>query len=359
MAENRTLSRWHDGPSLPAFCGGAADLDAAVERALRGTSSLLERPALEGLPEELAPWRVAFMPFALGGAVTVLVESLAEQSDVQRAFEASELRFRMLVNAAVDGIAMHRAGVVLYVNPAAVRMLGYRSAEELIGRPVQEFVHPADRSAVQQRMTLAEAGREVALRAEKFLRKDGSSVDVEAQVSRVPVDNGYASFVFFRDVTDRNRMTQELERASRLESLGRMAGSVAHDFNNLISTMMRSLELARAEIGGAGARGAGAGRRGRGGAPRPRRDPAAVDLQPWLGCRGNGRGCQRDRRGSGFSGFPRRGSRGAFRSGAGAAGRARLDRFLPAPSSRAELAPERSGRRTRRRHGRRDDVAAR
>jgi PAS domain S-box-containing protein len=233
---------------VSAFYGGASDLDAAMERALRGTSSLVERASLDGLPEALAPWRVAFMPFALGGAVTMLVESLAEQSDVQRAFAASERRFRVLVDAAVDGIAMHRRGVVLYVNPAAVRMLGYGAAEEMIGRPVQELVHPDDRSALQERLRLAEAGREVPLRGEKFLKRDGSTVDVEAQVSRAPVDNGYASFVFFRDVTERKRMAQELERASRLESLGRMAGGVAHDFNNLISTMMRSLELARADL---------------------------------------------------------------------------------------------------------------
>lgn len=244
LAENRTLSHWHDG----AFSANVPELAGCLERALAGTASVLDRDAVLGLPQELAPWRVVMMPFAVGGAVSVLVESLAESGEMRRAFEASEQRFRLLVDSAVDGIAVHRGGVLLYVNPAAVRMLGYSSADGMVGQSVLEFVHPEDREVVRERMRIAEQGGEVPLRAERFLRRDGTAVDVEALVSRAPVENGYASFVFFRDVSERNRMAQELERANRLESLGRLAGSVAHDFNNLIATMMRSLELARAEL---------------------------------------------------------------------------------------------------------------
>jgi nitrogen-specific signal transduction histidine kinase/ActR/RegA family two-component response regulator len=82
-----------------------------------------------------------------------------------------------------------------------------------------------------------------------FVRRDGSNVVVEVSASRAPMGDGYANFVFFRDVTDRKQLQAELERSRRMDSLGRLAGGIAHDFNNLISTIHSALALARGSAG--------------------------------------------------------------------------------------------------------------
>jgi nitrogen-specific signal transduction histidine kinase/ActR/RegA family two-component response regulator len=60
---------------------------------------------------------------------------------------------------------------------------------------------------------------------------------------------GYANFVFFRDVTERKQLQADAQRAHRMDSLGRLAGGIAHDFNNLISSIQSALALARTSAG--------------------------------------------------------------------------------------------------------------
>ena len=82
----------------------------------------------------------------------------------------------------------------------------------------------------------------------------------------------------FRDISEKQRIEEQLQNAARLESLGLLAGGIAHDFNNLLAGIFGHIELARRHVSGderrrqpppVGARGDGAG-------ARP--DPAAPDL---------------------------------------------------------------------------------
>jgi two-component system, cell cycle sensor histidine kinase and response regulator CckA len=251
---NRRLVDWHLSAATAAQLIGAraaggdeTALAAAISASERGESRELTLPRLALLGGREGIWRVDTLPFAIDGsrAVTISIRDGSQETHAAEAFAASERRFRLLVDCANDGIAVHRDGVLLYANPAAVRILGFDSAKEMIGRSLMDFVHPDHRQMVQGRIADVLRGIGAPLMEEVFLRKDGSSVVVEVTSSRAPAEQGWADFVFFRDVTERKQLRAEVERAHRMDSLGRLAGGIAHDFNNLITSIQAALGLAR------------------------------------------------------------------------------------------------------------------
>ncbi len=131
----------------------------------------------------------------------------------QRALERSERRYRTLLDRAPDAICFNQDGRFTYVNPAAVQLFGARDASELLGQPVLDRIHPDDHAAVQARIsTLLDDRRVVPPLAERYLRLDGSEVDVEVTAAPYADDNELGLQVIVRDITERRHAERELQR---------------------------------------------------------------------------------------------------------------------------------------------------
>ena len=129
-----------------------------------------------------------------------------ERKRAEAAVRASEEQYRRLVNVAPDLIAVHSEGRVVFINAAGVRMLGARSAQELIGRPMLDFVHPDSRATVVERVrTMTERGRPVPLVTERFLRLDGTPIDVEVAATPLLYGDRPSIQVVVRDIGERMR----------------------------------------------------------------------------------------------------------------------------------------------------------
>ena len=263
VAINRRFVSWIGPSATPEDAQGASllmsgnePLVEAIERAGDGEVSELDTDQLPFAPDRRGWWRVHVLPLRVDDRIvgaSIAFEDLTEQAHVVRAFEASERRFKVLVDAATDGIAAHRDGILLYMNPAGARMFGYESADDIVGRSILDFVHSDDHERVNARIAELVRTGQAPLTEEVFVRKDGTPLPVEVAASRAPLDERAANFVFFRDITERKRMQAELERARRMESLGRLAGGIAHDFNNLLTGIRASLQMARRADGDRGA----------------------------------------------------------------------------------------------------------
>ncbi|MCX7166822.1 MAG: CHASE domain-containing protein [Rhodocyclales bacterium] len=136
-------------------------------------------------------------------------------------FRVSEERYHTLIDWSPESIAVHRGGILLYVNPAAIKMLGAKSAQDLIGRPVLDFVHPDFRQIVLARTKNA-IDHDVGLPMieEKFIKQDGTTIDVEVRSISIVYDGIPAVQVAMRDITDHKRTAaQILQYQLHLEEL--------------------------------------------------------------------------------------------------------------------------------------------
>jgi PAS domain S-box-containing protein len=137
---------------------------------------------------------------------------ITEQRRSEEALRASEARYRALVESSPDGIGIHQDGRVVFVNPAGARLLGAQNPDELVGKPAMDLLHPDYREVVRERIQRSLAtGQPAPPLMEKFIRLDGTVIDVEVTAVPIMWEGRPAMQVVFRDITDRKRMEEELK----------------------------------------------------------------------------------------------------------------------------------------------------
>jgi len=186
----------------------------------------------------------------VAGVVTTFTD-VTDRKEALEALRHSEEQVRLLLNSTAEGIfGLDLQGCCIFCNPAALRLLGYETERDLLGKSFHSLLcsYGADDSPVESAATLLQRvfAQNVTVHSddEQFWRADGGSFDVEYWGHPIIKDGEtVGAVVTFHDITERKRMQQQTIRNAQLASLGELAAGVAHEINNPVSGVINYAQI--------------------------------------------------------------------------------------------------------------------
>ncbi|MBD3221881.1 response regulator, partial [bacterium] len=158
----------------------------------------------------------------------------------EQAVRRESQRLSTVLTSISDGVlAVRGDGAIVLGNLAAGDLVG-RAVDDLIGQPLDRFFPDLTVALGRGEGRLADP-----VFAYPFTTPAGEDLDLEVSIAPLAEDDGdaFGWVLAFRDVTDRRRLEQESIRSQKLESLGVLAGGLAHDFNNLMTVVLGHLSV--------------------------------------------------------------------------------------------------------------------
>ncbi len=192
----------------------------------------------------------------LKGAVTTqprhlcMIEDITERKQAEETLHRTEIRYRRLFESAHDGILIVDAesGKIVDANSALLILFGC-SEGDCVGRPLWDF-EPFKAAGAANPDLRAQAARGKARHEDLVMRaKDGREIPVELTITLYTVNGGVVLQYTVRDMSESKRLQAQILHGQKMESVGLLAGGIAHDLNNILMVILGNASFLLSSLG--------------------------------------------------------------------------------------------------------------
>jgi PAS domain S-box-containing protein len=243
----------HFGDLLVCFCnrdapegtqlGSMRELAGTVARRL---GKIIEH---ENAREELDRYRLHLEDLVRERTDELMVvnrrlrQEVDERKRAENFLRESEHQYRILFENASEAIFIAQDDYIRFFNPA-LTALGGHDCDHLLQTPFPDLIHPDDRKLVSERYKLRLSGNSVpSFYAFRVISSDGTYRWVELNAVTIQWQGKPATLNFLRDLSDRKQIEATIGWIQKMESIGILAGGVAHQFNNALSGITGNIDL--------------------------------------------------------------------------------------------------------------------
>jgi two-component system, cell cycle sensor histidine kinase and response regulator CckA len=219
--------------------------NALSEALSRGTAWIFDRPLEATIVRPDGKRRdilqsVFPIPTQSGYRIGSVTSDITERKQAEDALKESEEQYRYIVEHSSDGFVIVINGTIVFANSKVTEITKY-PLNRIIDAPFEKFLAPEEAPGVIDRYRRRIAGEKLpSVYETKVMSKDGNRIEVEFYIELIHYRGELATFVMIRNITERKRIQEAIEKARQalhLASFGTLAAGIAHEINQPLTAL--------------------------------------------------------------------------------------------------------------------------